>query len=158
MAARLGSVRRGDQDAEARPRSGSAALGAWTAPLRGALAGPRGPGFRAARAWRAFTELIGSRCSAVELRTAMKPAAPIYQITGRLHGGRTVHVPADEIVATVCAWLAELGAASPLVENLAEAVRAGDWPTTHSLSDVLSVDVAVAGVALIPPTTTAVLC
>lgn len=136
MAARLGSVRRGDQDAEARPRSGSAALGAWTAPLRGALAGPRGPGFRAARAWRAFTELIGSQCSAVEL--------PIYQITGRLHGGRTVHVPADEIVATVSAWLAEIGAASPLVENLAEAVRADDWPTTHSLSDVLSVDVAVA--------------
>lgn len=40
----------------------------------------------------------------------------IYRITDRLHEGRTVHVPAHEIATTVSAWLAELGAHSPLVD------------------------------------------
>jgi hypothetical protein len=47
-------------------------------------------------------------------------------------------------VATLTTWLAELGAASPLVDDLAEAVRAGDWPTAHALSDFLSVEVSLA--------------
>lgn len=72
----------------------------------------------------------------------MKRTVTIYQLTDRLHDGRTVHVSADEIVTTVSAWLAELGAASPLVEDLAQAVRVGDWPKTHSLGDYLSVQVA----------------
>jgi hypothetical protein len=44
----------------------------------------------------------------------------------------------------VSAWLAELGANSPLVDDLARAVRAGDWPTALGLGDYLSVDVTVA--------------
>lgn len=139
-----GPPRRGDEDAQAGPRLGSAALRAWTAPSRGALVGPRGAGVHVARAWHAFTGVIGSLLTAGELATHAKRAAPIYQITDRLLGGRSVHVPADGIVATVAAWLAELGAASPLVEDLADAARAGDWPTIHILSEVLSVDMAVA--------------
>jgi len=41
--------------------------------------------------------------------------------------------------------LAELGATSPLVEDLAAAVSAADWPKTRALSEFLSVEVAVAG-------------
>jgi hypothetical protein len=52
----------------------------------------------------------------------------IYRVSDRLHEGRTVRVPAHEIATTVSAWLAELGARSPLVDDLARAVNAGDWP------------------------------
>ena len=55
-----------------------------------------------------------------------------------------MHVSADAIVGTVSAWLAEFGAHSPLVEELARTVRNGDWPTAHAIADSLSVDVAVA--------------
>jgi hypothetical protein len=68
----------------------------------------------------------------------------IYRVSNRLHDGRTVYVPADKIVAIVSAWLAELGARSPLVDELARAVRAGNWPAAHSLADYLSVDVTLA--------------
>jgi hypothetical protein len=68
----------------------------------------------------------------------------IYRITDRLHQGRTVHVPAQEIATTVSAWLAELGAHSPLVDDLARAVCAGDWPVALGIGDYLSVDVTVA--------------
>ena len=68
----------------------------------------------------------------------------IFRVTDCLHQGRTVHVPCEELVATVSAWLAELGADSPLVEDLARAVRAGDWPAAHALGESLSVDVTVA--------------
>jgi hypothetical protein len=85
-----------------------------------------------------------------ESRTDMKSTVTIYQLTDRLRDGRTVHVSADEIVATTSAWLAELGAASPLVDDFAEAVRASDWPTAHALSDYLSVDVIVADVTVAP--------
>lgn len=71
-------------------------------------------------------------------------STPIYQVTDCLHQGRTVHVPCDELVATVSAWLAEVGADSPLVEDLARAVRAGDWPAAYALGESLSVDVTVA--------------
>jgi hypothetical protein len=69
---------------------------------------------------------------------------PIYQVSDRLCRGRTVQVCGDEIAATVSAWLAELGAAhSPLVEDLARAVREGNWPAAHGISEYLSVDVSV---------------
>lgn len=68
----------------------------------------------------------------------------VYQLTDRLHQGRTVLVPADAIVSTVSAWLAELGASSPLVDDLARAVVDGDWPTAHAVAQHLAVDVAVA--------------
>ncbi len=68
----------------------------------------------------------------------------VYQVTDRLHAGRTARVPVDGISATVSAWLAEYGAQSRLAEDLSRAVGAGDWPTTHAISDCLSVDVAVA--------------
>ena len=42
------------------------------------------------------------------------------------------------------AWLAEVGAHSPLVDDLARAVRVGDWPAAHALGECLSVEVAVA--------------
>jgi len=67
---------------------------------------------------------------------------PLYQVTDRLHDGRTVRVPAPEIAGTVSGWLAELGVRSPLVEQLARAVRDGDWTTAHALGDHLSVDVS----------------
>ncbi len=68
-------------------------------------------------------------------------ALTTYQVTDRLRDGRTVRVPGDEIAATVSAWLAELGTHSPLVEDLAQAVRAGDWPVAHAIGEHLSVNV-----------------
>jgi hypothetical protein len=68
-------------------------------------------------------------------------AARTYQLTDLLHEGRTVHVSADGIV-TVSAWLAELGAHSPLVEDLARTVCADDWTTAHAIADRLCVNVA----------------
>ncbi|OBG34157.1 hypothetical protein A5673_02615 [Mycobacterium sp. E3198] len=67
-----------------------------------------------------------------------------YQVTDRLHDGRTVRVQADDIAPTVASWLAELGACSPLVELLGRAARNGDWPATHGIADYLSVEVQVA--------------
>jgi hypothetical protein len=69
---------------------------------------------------------------------------PIYRVSHCLREGRTVDVPGHEIATTVSAWLAELGADSPLVEDLAQAVRAGDWPAAHAIGEYLSVDVTVA--------------
>jgi hypothetical protein len=71
-------------------------------------------------------------------------ARAIYRISDRLHEGRTVHVSAHEIATTVSAWLAELGAHSPLVDDLARAVHLGDWPAAAALGEYLSVDVTVA--------------
>ncbi|AGB23015.1 hypothetical protein Mycsm_02686 [Mycobacterium sp. JS623] len=75
----------------------------------------------------------------------MESGDPVYQLTDRLRPARTVRVSADELQATVSTWLAELGAASPLAGDLARAVRARDWPTVHSVSEYLSVEVTVAG-------------
>lgn len=69
----------------------------------------------------------------------------IYELTDRLHTGHTARVTAAEITATVSSWLADVGAQSPLVEDLARAVRIGDWAATHALGERLSVAVAVAG-------------
>jgi hypothetical protein len=71
----------------------------------------------------------------------------IYQITDRLHEQRTVHVMGDAIATTVSAWLAELGAQSPMVEDLARAVRCGDWPAVYAIGEHLCVDVTTA----VPP-------
>jgi hypothetical protein len=71
-------------------------------------------------------------------------AAMTYQLTDCLHEGGTVHVSADRIACTVSAWLAELGAHSPLVEDLARTVRDGDWTAAYAIADLLSIDVAVA--------------
>ncbi|WP_082953214.1 hypothetical protein [Mycobacterium sp. E3251] len=68
----------------------------------------------------------------------------IYQLTDRLHDGRTVRVQADQISETVASWLAELDVCSPLVESLSRAVRDGDWPATHEIAGYLSVEVQVA--------------
>ncbi|ORB70928.1 hypothetical protein BST44_22635 [Mycobacterium scrofulaceum] len=67
-----------------------------------------------------------------------------YQLTDRLHDGRTVRVQTDQVGATVASWLAELGACSPLVELLSRAVRDGDWPATHEIATYLAVEVQVA--------------
>jgi hypothetical protein len=68
----------------------------------------------------------------------------VYRITDRLHAGHMAWVSGEEIAGTVATWLADLGAHSPLAEDLSRAVNAGDWPTTHAISDRLSLDVAVA--------------
>jgi hypothetical protein len=65
----------------------------------------------------------------------------LYQVTDQLTHGRTVCVPGDGIAAAVSAWLAELGTRSPLVEDLARAARAGNWPVAHALGEHLSVKV-----------------
>jgi hypothetical protein len=72
------------------------------------------------------------------------PTKTIYRVSDRLHDGRTVHVQGHEIAPTVSAWLAELGARSPLVDELAQAAHAGDWPTACAIGEYLSVDVTVA--------------
>ena len=66
----------------------------------------------------------------------------VYQVTDRLHRDRMACVPADRIVATVSAWLAELGVESPLVDDLARAVHAGNWPAAHGIADYLSLEIA----------------
>jgi len=68
----------------------------------------------------------------------------LYQVTDRLHEERTVRVPVSAIGPTVSAWLAELGANSPMVDDLARAVRNGDWPAAYVFGEHLSVQVAVA--------------
>jgi hypothetical protein len=73
-----------------------------------------------------------------------RAAVTIYRVTDRLHDRHVVYVPADGIAATVSAWLAELGADSPMAQDLVGALRAGDWPSAHGIADRLSVEVAVA--------------
>ena len=70
--------------------------------------------------------------------------ASTYQLTDRLHHGRTARVTAEGIASTVSGWLAELGAGSPFVEDLARAVRNGDWVVAYAIADQLSVDVTIA--------------
>lgn len=86
----------------------------------------------------------------LDARSGGKRTAPVYQLTDRLHDGRTVHVSGADIVTTLSAWLAELGATTPMVEDLARAVLAGDWPTTHALADYLSVEITVSAPAYLP--------
>ncbi|OBG92819.1 hypothetical protein A5697_00235 [Mycobacterium sp. E3251] len=75
------------------------------------------------------------------------PTATMYRVTDRLHGGRTVRVPGNEIAPIVAAWLADLGAHSPLVDELARAACDGDWSVAYAIGDQLSIDVAIAAAA-----------
>lgn len=70
--------------------------------------------------------------------------ATVYEVRDRLHDGRARRVRSDEIAATVSGWLAELDVQSPLVDDLARAVRVGNWAAAYAVCDVLGVDVAVA--------------
>ena len=67
-----------------------------------------------------------------------------YEVTDRLHAGRSVCVAADRIAVTVSTWLAEFDVHSPLADELAQTVRDGDWTAVHAIADLLCVDVAVA--------------
>jgi len=69
---------------------------------------------------------------------------PIYRVTQCLHDGLTVEVPGHAIATTVSAWLAELGADSPLADDLEKAVHAGNWSAARAIGEYLSVDVTVA--------------
>jgi hypothetical protein len=80
----------------------------------------------------------------------------LYELTDRLHGGRTLCVPGDAIARTVATWLAELGTSSPLVDDLAQAACAGDWPTAHAIGDCLSVDVRALAISEAPSIAAAV--
>jgi hypothetical protein len=73
-------------------------------------------------------------------------AAPsrIYAVRHRVHGSRTIYIPASELAATVTEWLAELGACSPLVDDLAQEVGANNWPAAHSISESLGIEVTIA--------------
>jgi hypothetical protein len=73
-----------------------------------------------------------------------KTTPTLYELTDRLHG-HMARVPAHQIRATVSQWLAEVGAQSPLVDDLARAVSGGDWAAAHALGDCLSIEIAVAG-------------
>jgi len=68
----------------------------------------------------------------------------MYQVTDQLHDGHVARVSGSEIAATVSSWLADLGAHSPLVDELARAVRNRDWPAAYVIGETLSVHVAVA--------------
>ena len=66
-----------------------------------------------------------------------------YRVTQRLGDGLTVEVPADAIARTVSAWLAELGAYSPLVNDLEKAVHAGDWSAARTIGEYLAIDITL---------------
>jgi hypothetical protein len=68
----------------------------------------------------------------------------MYRVTDRLHAEHAVEVSGHDLAATVSTWLAELGAHTALVDDLARAICAGDWSTAYAISDRLSVDVSVA--------------
>lgn len=74
-----------------------------------------------------------------------KPTPTMYQLSDPLDNRHMARVPAQQITTTVSAWLAEVGAHSPLVDDLARAVRGGDWPAAHALGECLSVEIAIAG-------------
>lgn len=85
----------------------------------------------------------------MSLRTHLRPLTYMskkttFEIVDLLHVGRAVRVPGDRIASVVSSWLAELGADSPLADELARAVNSRDWPRAHALGDCLSVDVMIA--------------
>jgi hypothetical protein len=71
----------------------------------------------------------------------------MYRVTDRLQAEHSVEVSGHDLTATVSTWLAELGAHTAPVDDLARAICAGDWPTAYAISDRLSVDVSVAAPA-----------
>lgn len=60
-----------------------------------------------------------------------------------LRGGRAAHVPGHMVAGVVASWLAEFGAVSPAVDDLARAVCDSDWPSAHALAARLSVEIEV---------------
>jgi hypothetical protein len=91
-----------------------------------------------------MTHPMARRLRITGMHQRVAPTSPIYRVTQCLRDGRTVEVSAHEIAATVSAWLAELGAASPLAEELGHAVRVGDWMAAREIGEFLSVEVTVA--------------
>jgi hypothetical protein len=91
-----------------------------------------------------MTHLLASHLRFTGMHRQSAQTRPIYRVTNCLREGRTVEVPGNQVATTVSAWLAELGASSPLVEDLARAVDADDWPAARALGEYLSVDVALA--------------
>ena len=89
---------------------------------------------------RTLTHLFGR----TPLASGPVVAGTCYRLRDCLHDGRTVEVPAERIAMIVSAWLAELGATSPMAQELGRAVCSGDWPNIHALAECLSVEVAVA--------------
>jgi hypothetical protein len=88
--------------------------------------------------------LAGSRLFRFGLLGQRTAHSRVYQVTDRLHDGRTVRVPGDRIACTVSAWMGELCVDSPLANDLASAVCSGGWPATYAIGERLSVDIAVA--------------
>lgn len=78
------------------------------------------------------------------LRHRAVSANRMYQVSDRLHEGRTVNVAGPEIAETVAGWLAEIDVHSPLVEQLARAARNGDWAVAREIGDHLSVEISFA--------------
>ncbi|KAB7761323.1 hypothetical protein [Mycolicibacterium mucogenicum] len=76
--------------------------------------------------------------------TATITDGPTYEIVDQLHDRHAVGVTADRVAATVAGWLAELDVQSPLTDELARATQRGDWPTTHTICDQLSIDLMIA--------------
>ena len=108
--------------------------------LNSARPSPVRSGVRSFHAWCDRFQLWSRR-----YRTLPVAATPtLYQIADRLHEQRTARVTGDAIATTVSAWLAELGVHSPMAEDLARAVRSGDWPAVYSIGEHLSVHVAIA--------------
>jgi hypothetical protein len=96
--------------------------------------------------------VVGSTIGLIEELTMrfakyVKRVETMYCVTYRLHNRRTVQVPGHEIAPIVSAWLAEVGAHSPLVEDLARAACVGDWAAACAVDNQLSVDVSVAAAA-----------
>lgn len=73
---------------------------------------------------------------------ARRHPAPAYRVIDRLHVERSVNVTIEQISLTISGWLAEIGTASPLVDELSQAVAAGDWQRVRRIAECLSVDVS----------------
>ena len=71
------------------------------------------------------------------IRNSKPSKTTMYCVTDRLHDGRAVQVPGHQIAPIVSAWLAELGADSPLVQDLAQAARVGDWASACAVGNQL---------------------
>jgi hypothetical protein len=91
-----------------------------------------------------MTHQLARRLRITGMHRRAVETSPIYRVTQCLHDGRTAEVSGSEIATTVSAWLAELGADSPMVEDLAQAVRNDDWSSVHTIGDYLSIDVTMA--------------
>ncbi|BBZ76059.1 hypothetical protein MANY_13960 [Mycolicibacterium anyangense] len=84
----------------------------------------------------------GFGCHLIARRSRVGP--PTFRLTDRLHEGRTVTVTINEIAATVSDWLAELGVHSPMVDQLASALRGGNWTAVQTIADHLAVEITAA--------------